>query len=79
MPTEREIQDEEKKIRKLQSLISIATHVILQGSIPFDEAQKFLEGVRQAALTLFPDKGDVYDLIYGSRFRRLMSEVYRLP
>jgi hypothetical protein len=31
------------------------------------------------ALELFPDKGETFDLIYGSRFRRILVERYRLP
>jgi len=29
-------------------------------------------------LELFPDKGETFDLIYGSRFRRILAERYRL-
>jgi len=33
---------------------------------------------KRTALQLFPDKEVTFDLIYGSRFRRILTEKYRL-
>jgi hypothetical protein len=33
---------------------------------------------KHTALQLFPDKEETFDLIYGSRFRRILVEKYRL-
>jgi hypothetical protein len=33
---------------------------------------------KATALELFPDKSETFDLIYGSRFRRILAERYRL-
>jgi hypothetical protein len=33
---------------------------------------------KYTALQLFPDKEETFDLIYGSRFRRILTEKYRL-
>ena len=78
IPGEKEIQEEEEKLRGLRAIILLATTVIHQGTLPLEELERFLESIRNAALILFPDKGEVYDLIYRPRFKRLISEVYRL-
>jgi hypothetical protein len=33
---------------------------------------------KQTAMQLFPDKEETFDLIYGSRFRRILTEKYQL-
>jgi len=78
IPDEKEIQEEEEKLRRLRTIILLATTVIRQGNLPLEELEKFLESIRNAALILFPEKGEVYDLIYKPRFKRLISEFYRL-
>jgi hypothetical protein len=37
-----------------------------------------VEHAKKTALQLFPDKEETFDLIYGSRFRRVLVEKYRL-
>lgn len=76
--TEKEVREEEARLKKLRLITSLATHLILQGEMSLEEAEKFLECTRNAALTLFPGKEEVYDLIYTPRFRRLVAEIYRM-
>jgi predicted nucleotide-binding protein len=78
IPDEKAIQEEENRLRRLRAIILFASTVIRQGNLPLEEVEKFLESIRNAALVLFPDKGEVYDLIYRPRFKRIISEVYRL-
>jgi len=42
------------------------------------EAQDVVSHAKLIALELFPDKGETFDLIYGARFRRILSEKYQL-
>ncbi len=76
--TEAEIADENKRIRHLRRLVDFSLSLIAQTPMPFDEAQRVVEGVRDHACRLFPGKGDTFDLIYRPRFRRLIAEKYRL-
>jgi hypothetical protein len=46
--------------------------------LPYEEAQEVAAAARRLAETLFPGKGEVYDLLYRPKFRRLINEVYRL-
>lgn len=76
MEIDRERIEEEKKVRQLQRLVDFTCCVLLQQSMSLEEAQGLIRGVRKMALHLFPDKGDTFDLIYGSRFRRILTEKF---
>jgi hypothetical protein len=77
-PTEAELQDENRRLRRLQLLVSLVTSVISQGNLPVEEASELVASTRQAALNLFPGKEFAYDIIYRPRLQRLMREKYRL-
>lgn len=76
--TEAEIRDENRKVRRLQIVVSLVMNVICQTDLPLEEARELIASTRQFALRLFPDKEFAYDLIYQPRFRRLLSEKYRI-
>ncbi|MEE9523734.1 MAG: hypothetical protein V3V59_03175 [Thermodesulfovibrionales bacterium] len=57
--------DEEKRLRMLRLLVDIAQAELMQGAINISEAYSIMERTRKAALTLFPDNGSVYVLIYA--------------
>ena len=78
MATEAEILEENRKIRRLQLVVDLAMSVIQQSEIPVEEAAELVAATRQFALTLFPDKGRTYDLIYRPRFQRLLAEKYNV-
>jgi hypothetical protein len=77
-PTQAEIDDESRKVRRLRIVVNLSLSLIAQGDLPYAEALELAAGARRLAENLFPGKGDVYDLLYGPKFRRLMNEVYRL-
>ena len=47
-------------------------------NLTLEEAQDIVGHAKNTALQLFPDKEETFDLIYGSRFRRILVEKYRL-
>ncbi len=73
-----EIALENRKIRRLRILVDFTMALIAQSEIPLEEAQALAAAVKKQAVLMFPDKGDTYDLIYGSRFRRLITQKYGL-
>ena len=77
-PTEREILEENKKVRRLQLMVSLVMNVISQGDLSVEEASELVASTKRAALNLFPDKELAYDLIYKPKLQRLMLEVYRI-
>ena len=77
-PTNAEIDEESRRVRRLRIVVNFSLSVIAQGDLPYEEAQEISAAVRRLAEELFPGKGEVYDLLYRPQFRRLINEVYRL-
>jgi hypothetical protein len=72
-------KEEEKKLRRLRFIIDIAEAVLMQSQLTLRESLDLVDQTRKAALSLFPDKGSVYDLIYVPRFRRIIDERFTIP
>ena len=72
------IDDESRRIRRLQFVIRLALSIIGEGQMPYEEAVDLAAATRNVALTLFPESGETFDLLYRPQFRRLIREVYRL-
>ena len=76
-PNERD--EEARKIRRLQMMMSMVMSVIGQDpDLTVEEASEMAANAKRAALAMFPDKELAYDLIYKPRLQRLMNERYRL-
>ena len=75
----REREEEARKIRRLQMMISMVMSVIGQDpNLTIEEASELAAGAKRAALAMFPDKELAYDLIYKPRLQRLIRERFRL-
>lgn len=76
-PNERE--EEARKIRRLQMMMSMVMSVIGQDpDLTIEEASEMAANAKRAALAMFPDKELAYDLLYKPRLQRLMNERFRL-
>jgi hypothetical protein len=74
-----ESEDENRRIRRLQIMMSMVTSVISQDpSLTIEEASELAAGAKRAALAMFPDKELAYDLLYKPRLQRAMRERFRL-
>ncbi len=74
-----ELQEESRKIRRLQIMVNMVMQVIAQDStLSVDEASEMVADTRKAALLMFPDKELAFNLIYWPRLQRLMRERYRM-
>lgn len=69
-----ELREEERKMRKLMRLVDFTTLVIAQGNVSLLEACALIRLTRERVLTMFPEKKEVFDLIYRPRFARIMRE-----
>jgi hypothetical protein len=69
---------EEKKLRRMRRAMDMTAALLWQVNLTLEEAQDVVQHAKDIALQLFPGKGDTFDLIYGSRFRRILTEKYRL-
>jgi hypothetical protein len=69
---------EDKRVKRLARAMDLASILLWRTNLTLNEAQEVVAHARQVALGLFPDKEETFDLIYGSRFRRILVEKYRL-
>ena len=69
---------EEQKLRRLSRAMDIAATLLWQVDLTLEEARDVVNHAKHTALQLFPDKEETFDLIYGSRFRRILVEKYHL-
>lgn len=74
MTRHEEIADEAVRMRKVRQIVDIASSLIMQSRLTRREAEHLIAEVRQRILALFPDGEQTYELIYASRFRRLIDE-----
>lgn len=77
-PDKEALLAEELRLRKLRRMMDTTAALLWQGNLTLGEAQKLVADAKARALELFPDKGGTFDLVYGSRFRRILAEKYHL-
>jgi hypothetical protein len=70
---EREIKEENRKIRYLRYLVDFSILSIQQEDLSFEEAHQLVEDVKRAACSLFPGKEETFELIYRPRFQRVIG------
>ena len=79
MATDREaMAAEERQLRRLRRAMDVTAALLWGVNLTLEEAQDVVSHAKNTALQLFPDKEETFDLIYGSRFRRILVEKYRL-
>jgi len=69
-----DIDKEDKKIKTIKFIVDLTQAILMQSDLTLTEATQLIEDTRKAVLRLFPDKEEVYELIYTPRFRRIIAE-----
>ncbi len=70
-----ELAHEQKLIRRLRLLVDLTTALIAQDdSLTLEQSWEHVRALKAAAVTMFPGKEDVFDLLYLPRFSRLLAE-----
>ncbi|MGB9068596.1 MAG: hypothetical protein WCC21_08495 [Candidatus Acidiferrales bacterium] len=77
-PTQEEIDEESRRIRRLRILVQLTVETIADGTLSAEEASGMIAATRRVALEMFPGKERAFDLIYRPQFQRVMHAVYRL-
>ena len=78
-PTQEEIDEESRRIRRLRILVQLTVETIADGTLSAEEASGMIAAAtRRVALEMFPGKERAFDLIYRPQFQRVMHAVYRL-
>jgi hypothetical protein len=73
-----EIEEENKRIRRLRRLADFSMALIAQSPMSLDEAHRIVQALREQAMRLFPGKEGTFELLYTPRFRRLIAEKFSL-
>lgn len=73
-----QIAHENRMIRRLRILVELTTALIAQdNSLTLEEGWDHVRALKAAALSMFPGKDAVFDLLYLPRFSRLLAERFR--
>lgn len=70
----KEYLDSEEKLKRLKKLVDQASEKIKKEDLTLGEAKKEAALVRLKAESLIPDQMEKFDLIYGSRLKRLIQQ-----
>ena len=68
------LAEEEEKLLALRELVDSACEEIMGGRLDRQEATVLAQRIRRQASEIIPDLMDTFDLIYKSRFERLISQ-----
>ncbi len=71
--------EEDRRIRQLQWVLYRVLQVIQEDrKLPVERASALVADARRAALAMFPDKAQAFDLLWWPRLQRTMRERYRM-
>ena len=77
--TPAELEEEGRKLRRLQIMMSMVTSVLAQDpGLTIEEASELVASTKRAALAMFPDKEFAYEILYRPRLQRLLNERFHL-
>jgi hypothetical protein len=68
------LAEEEEKLLALRELVDSACEEIMGGRLNRQEATVLAQRVRRQASEIIPDMMETFDLIYKSRFERLIAQ-----
>jgi hypothetical protein len=73
-PSFEDLRAEERKIREIQILSTLVVNALRVSNLTLFECTLLLKAAKRFVLSRFPDKEELYEMIYGSRFRRALRE-----
>ena len=73
------VQEEAVRARRAQRAADLTCALLAQtGDLSLEEALGMVAAARREILALFPDKEPVFNLLYRSRFLRILAERFHL-
>lgn len=79
MTDEADLQEEQQRIRRMRLLVDVTAQVLSEDEkLTFCEALRLIEAARTAALRLFPDNGDTFNLVIRPRLERIVLERFQI-
>ncbi len=76
VPHRKEIEEEETRVRRLRIRVDLVCALLYQEKMSREEADALVRSVKRYAMELFPGREMTFDLIYGARFGRILSEAF---
>lgn len=70
----REVLDEQVRMLRLRCRVDLTLYRLGWSTLSRKEAQALIEQTREEILELFPDKGEVFELVLRPRFLRVLNE-----
>jgi len=70
-------EEEDERLREVRELVDPVCRKIMRREVNEEEARELMERARLEASYRIPDRLDLYDMIYGSRFERLIEQFLR--
>ena len=67
------IREEDRKIKLLRTIVDLTAAILREGRLSREDAVSLVHNTRCIVINLFPEKEEVYDLIYRPRFKRLLK------
>ncbi|HMK55467.1 MAG TPA: hypothetical protein VK448_02390 [Dissulfurispiraceae bacterium] len=74
-----DVLKEEQEIRQLRIIVDYAESLMRRSELSQKDCIELVENTRKTVLKLFPEKEDVFNLIYVPRFSRVICERFRIP
>lgn len=74
MITPQDIREEQVRMIRLRLRVDLTAYRLRYTSLSRREALELIERTREEVIELFPDKGEVFDLVLRPRFMRLLDE-----
>lgn len=68
------VAEEQRRVEKLRRTVDVTCAVLRQAVLTREEAESLVAAARRDALQLFPDKGDVFDLVIAPRMERIVRD-----
>jgi hypothetical protein len=68
------VAEEQRRADRLRRTVDVTCAVLRQGRLGRADGEALVAFAREQALCLFPDRGDVFDLVLAPRFRRILDE-----
>jgi len=69
-----QMTDPRERMRELQRMVQRVCVLILSSDLPAIDIEIEKEKVRSRCLELYPDREELYEMVYGSRFQRLWDQ-----
>jgi len=75
MDREDALREEQHRIRRLRLLVDVTAQILADDdTLQLCEALRLVDAARQAALRLFPDKQDTFEIVIRPRLERIVMD-----